>query len=124
MFLYKSSSFPERLKFLEKKGQECITLIYIDQIGVEVFGKTVRRTEMIDHSFERKFDGVWNRLCQKLVRGLSRSQRARKVLNFFNCSFTMMLYINRYENYTAASNSSFQTSGKFLKRCNNQMIRY
>ena len=25
LFLYKSSSFPERLKFLEKKGQKCIT---------------------------------------------------------------------------------------------------
>ena len=29
LFLYKSSSFIERLKFLEKKGQKCITLIYI-----------------------------------------------------------------------------------------------
>ena len=30
---------------------------------VEVFEKTIRCTEMIDHSFERKFYGVWNRLC-------------------------------------------------------------
>ena len=37
--------------------------IYIDQICVEVFGKTIRRTEMIDHSFERKLNGAWNRLC-------------------------------------------------------------
>ena len=29
--------------------------ISIDQICVEVFEKTIRRTEMIDHSFERKF---------------------------------------------------------------------
>ena len=35
----------------------------IDQICVEVFEKTKRGTEMIDHSFERKFYGVWNRLC-------------------------------------------------------------
>ena len=35
----------------------------IDQICVEVFEKTIRRTEMIDHSFERKFYGAWNRLC-------------------------------------------------------------
>ena len=35
----------------------------IDQICVEVFEKTIRGTEMIDHSFERKFYGVWNRLC-------------------------------------------------------------
>ena len=37
--------------------------IYIYQICVEVFGKTIRRTEMIDNSFERKLNGVWNRLC-------------------------------------------------------------
>ena len=35
----------------------------IDQMCVEVFEKTIRGTEMIDHSFERKFRGVWNRLC-------------------------------------------------------------
>ena len=37
-------------------------LIYIyraiDQICVEVFEKTIRGTEMINHSFERKFYGV------------------------------------------------------------------
>ena len=32
----------------------------IDQICVEVFEKTIRGTELIDHSFERKFYGVWN----------------------------------------------------------------
>ena len=32
--------------------------------------------------------------------------------------------INRYESYTRAFCSSLQTSGKVLKRCNNQMIRY
>ena len=37
--------------------------IYIDQICVEVFGKTIRRTEMIDPSFESKFYGAWNKLC-------------------------------------------------------------
>ena len=30
----------------------------IDQICVEVFEKTIRRTEMIDHSFERKSYGA------------------------------------------------------------------
>ena len=34
----------------------------IDQICVEVFEKTIRGTEKINHSFERKFSGVWNRL--------------------------------------------------------------
>ena len=34
-----------------------------DQICVEVFEKTIRRTEMIDHSFEKKCYGAWNRLC-------------------------------------------------------------
>ena len=33
----------------------------IDQICVEVFEKTRRGPEMIDHSFKRKFYGVWNR---------------------------------------------------------------
>ena len=28
----------------------------------QVFGKTIRRTELIDHSFERKFYGACNRL--------------------------------------------------------------
>ena len=32
--------------------------------------------------------------------------------------------INRYENYTRGSCSSSQTSGKVLKRCNNQIIKY
>ena len=36
----------------------------------------------------------------------------------------MILCINRYENYTRAFNSSLQTSGKVLKRCYYQMIRY
>ena len=35
----------------------------IDQICFEVFKKTIRGTEMIDHSFEKKFYVVWNRLC-------------------------------------------------------------
>ena len=35
----------------------------IDQICVEVFGKTVSRTEMINHSLGRKFYGAYNRLC-------------------------------------------------------------
>ena len=32
--------------------------------------------------------------------------------------------INRYENYAKASLSSFLTSGKVIKHCNNQMIKY
>ena len=30
---------------------------------VEVLGKTIRRTEMIDHSFERKLYGAYYRQC-------------------------------------------------------------
>ena len=37
--------------------------IYIDQICVEVLWKTIRRKEMIDHSFERKLNGAWDKLC-------------------------------------------------------------
>ena len=51
------------------------------------------------------------------MRGFSRAKSK-------NYSFTMMLCINRYENYTRASYNSSQTSAKVLKRCNNQMIRY
>ena len=40
----------------------CINLSNIDQICVEVFEQTISRTEMIDHSFERKFYGAWNML--------------------------------------------------------------
>ena len=43
---------------------------------------------------------------------------------FKNCSFTMMLCINLYENNTRASCNSFQTACKVIKRCNYQMIRY
>ena len=31
--------------------------------SVEVFEKTISRTDVIDHSFERKFNGVCFRLC-------------------------------------------------------------
>ena len=41
-----------------------------------------------------------------------------------NCSVTMMLYINRFENYARTFCSSFQISGKVLKRSNNQKTRY
>ena len=37
--------------------------ICIYNFCVEVFEKTISRTEMIDHSFERKFNGVCFRLC-------------------------------------------------------------
>ena len=56
---------------------------------VEVFEKTISRTEMIDHSFERKFFGAWNRLCLKLVRGFNRARRARKVLILQICNDSM-----------------------------------
>ena len=47
--------------------------IYIDQICVKVFEKTIRRTEIIDHLFERKFYGAWNRLYKNVVRGFCRA---------------------------------------------------
>ena len=44
---------------------EIYIYIYIEiyKICVEVFEKTVSRTEMIDHSFERKFYEACHRLC-------------------------------------------------------------
>ena len=37
--------------------------ICIYNFCVEVFEKTISRTEMIDHSFESYFNGVCYRLC-------------------------------------------------------------
>ena len=45
-------------------------ITYIYQTSADVFGNTIRCTELIDHSFEKKFYGVRNRLCYKLARGL------------------------------------------------------
>ena len=55
------------------------------RICVEVFEKTIRRTEIIDHLFERKFYGAWNRLYKNIVREFNRALRAHKVLklNFY-----------------------------------------
>ena len=53
---------------------------YIDQICVEVFEKTIRRTEIIDHLFERKFYGAYNRLYKDVLRGFSRAYRPHKVI--------------------------------------------
>ena len=50
--------------------------------------------------------------------------RVQPRVKYKNYSFTMMLCINRHENYTRASCNSFQTSCKVLKRCNYQTIRY
>ena len=44
----------------------------IDQICIEVFEKTIRRTEIID-LFERKLNGAWNRLYKNVPRGSSRA---------------------------------------------------
>ena len=54
--------------------------VCIDNFCVEVFEKTISRTEMIDHSFERKFYGPCYRLCKNEMRGLNRAWRARKIL--------------------------------------------
>ena len=47
--------------------------IYIYNFCVEVFEKTISHTEMIDHSFERKFYGACYRLCKNVVRRFSRA---------------------------------------------------
>ena len=47
-------------------------IIYIDQICIEVFEKTIKRTEIIDHLFERKFYKTWNRQYKNVPRGFSR----------------------------------------------------
>ena len=47
-----------------------------------------------------------------------------ELAKFKNCSLTMMLYINRFENYARKFCSSFQISDKVLKRSNKQKIRF
>ena len=55
---------PTQSKFLVfGKYRDTHIDIEIYKICVEVFGKTVSRTEMIDHSFERKFYVACHRLC-------------------------------------------------------------
>ena len=54
--------------------------VCIDNFCVEVFEKTISRTEMIDHSFERIFYGTCYRLCKNDMRGFSCALSARKVL--------------------------------------------
>ena len=48
--------------------------IEIYKIYVEVFEKTISRTEIIDQSFKRKFYEACHRLCKELVRGFSWAQ--------------------------------------------------
>ena len=47
-----------------------------------MFEKTIGRTEMIDHSFERKFYGACYRLYKNVVRWFNRAQCAHKVLKW------------------------------------------
>ena len=55
-------------------------MVDVYKLCVEVFEKTLSRTKMIDHSFERKFYGAYYTLCKNAVRGFSRTKRAHKVL--------------------------------------------
>ena len=56
--------------------------ILIYKFSVEVFEKTLSRTKMIDHSFKRKFYGVYYMLCKNAVSGFSRTKRTHKVLKW------------------------------------------
>ena len=58
---------------------------------------------------------IFTNARQVSARVLLRAARTKS----WNCSFTMMLCINRYDNYTRAYSSSFQISGEVLKRYNN-----
>ena len=53
----------------------------IDKFCVEVFEKTIRRTDMIDHSFERKLYGACYRY-KNFVRGFKYAWGAFKVLKW------------------------------------------
>ena len=56
--------------------------LYKYKFCVEVFEKTLSRTKMIDHSFERKFYGAYNTLCKKCCARVECTKRAHKVLKW------------------------------------------
>ena len=74
---------------------------------VEVFEKTISRTEMIDHSFERWYNGVCYRLYKIFCAGTAvRDARVK----YRNCGLTMMLSTNPYKNHSRVFSGSFLTS--------------
>ena len=94
---------------------------YIYNFCVEVFEKTISPTEIIDHSFERYYNGVCYRLCKNVVRGYC----ARGVrLKYKNCDLTVMLSTNRYKNHSRVFSALFLTSVEVSKRYSNHIRRY
>ena len=86
-----------------------------------MFEKTISPTEIIDHSFERYYNGVCYRLCKNVVRGYCcRGVR----LKYKNCNLTMMLSTNRYKNHSRVFSTSPLTSIGVSKRYSNHIRRY
>ena len=86
---------------------------------VEVFEKNISRTEMIDHSFERYYNGVCYRLYKNIVRGYCCAR-----FKLRNCVLTMMLSTNRYKNIAEYFLGPFLTSVEVSKRYSIQIRRY
>ena len=63
----------------------CVQEHHTRGMMVKVFEKTLSRTKMIDHSFERKFYGAYYRLCENVLRGFSLAQHTHKVLKWDFC---------------------------------------
>ena len=76
-----------------------------------MFEKTISRTKMIDHSFERYYNGVCYRLYKNIVRGYCCTR-----LKLKNCGLTMILSTNRYKNHSRVFSRSSLTSVEVSKR--------
>ena len=88
---------------------------------IEVFEKTISRTKMIDHSFERYCNGVCYRLYKILCAGTA-ARSAR--LKLKNCGLTMILSTNRYKNHSRVFSRLFLTPVKVSKRYSIHIRRY
>ena len=98
-----------------------IIYLYIYNFCVEVFEKTISPTEIIDHSFERCYNGV----CYRYVKMLCTGTAARGArLKYKNCDLIVMLSTNRYKNHSRVPSTLFLTSLEVSKRYSNHIRRY
>ena len=122
--------------FLKRKFSECANykyrlqypqnqifwfLVNIYNFCVYVFEKTISCTKMIDHSFERYYNGVCYRLYKNIVRGTA-ARGAR--LKLKNCGLTMMLSTSRYKNHSRVFSRSSLTSVEVSKCYSIHIRRY
>ena len=95
--------------------------MYTYNFCVEVFEKTISPTEIIDHSFERYYNGVCYRLCKNVLRGYC-TRGAR--LKYKNWNLTMMLSTNSFENHSRVYSRLYLTFVEVSKGYSNHIRRY